>query len=136
MQWTAGPQAGFTDGTPWIEVNPNHATINVDADRADPDGVFAHYRALIAARKAHRVIVEGRYRAFAADDPQIMAYTRTLGAARLAVIANLSGREAAFDVPEGMAAAGRSLVANVSPRTAVQGRITLQPWEAFAVLSD
>ena len=82
MQWTAGPQAGFTNGTPWIEVNPNHSEINVEADRAHPDGVFAHYRALIAARKAHRVIVEGRFAAFAEDHPQVMAYARTLGETR------------------------------------------------------
>ena len=24
MQWDAGPQAGFTTGTPWIKVNPNY----------------------------------------------------------------------------------------------------------------
>jgi oligo-1,6-glucosidase len=136
MQWTAGPQAGFTTGEPWIEVNPNHATINVDADRADPDGVFAHYRALIAARKAHRVIVEGRYQAFAADHAQVMAYTRTQGRTRLAVVANLSGQEALFDVPEGMAIEGQALVTNVAPRAQAQGRITLAPWEAFAILSD
>jgi oligo-1,6-glucosidase len=135
MQWTAGPNAGFTDGAPWIEVNPNHAAINVEADRADPDGIFAHYRALIAARKAHRVIVEGRFEPFAPDHPQIMAYTRTLGETRLAVIANVSGQEVAFDVPEGMAVTGRCLVANVERRDALQGPIALAPWEAVAVLS-
>jgi oligo-1,6-glucosidase len=135
MQWTAGPNAGFTDGAPWIEVNPNHAAINVEADRADPDGIFAHYRALIAARKAHRVIVEGRFEPFAPDHPQIMAYTRTLGETRLAVIANVSAQQVAFDVPEGMAVTGRCLVANVERRDALQGRIALAPWEAVAVLS-
>ena len=28
MQWDAGPQAGFTTGTPWLGVNPNHVEIN------------------------------------------------------------------------------------------------------------
>jgi oligo-1,6-glucosidase len=135
MQWSAGRHAGFTAGEPWIEVNPNHAEVNAEADRADPEGVFAHYRALIAARKAHRVIVEGRYAAFAEEDPQVMAYSRTLGEVRLSVAANVSGREAVFDVPEGMAVTGRCLVANVAARDALGGRITLAPWEAVAVLS-
>jgi oligo-1,6-glucosidase len=135
MQWSAGRHAGFTQGEPWIEVNPNHAEINVEADRADPDGVFAHYRALIAARKAHRVIVDGRFALFAADHPQVMAYTRTLGEVRLAVLANVSGAEVAFDVPEGVAVSGRCLVANVAPRDRLAGRVTLAPWEAVAVLS-
>jgi oligo-1,6-glucosidase len=136
MQWSAGPHAGFTDGEPWIEVNPNHAEINVEADRADPDGVFAHYRALIAARKAHPVIVEGRFALFAADHPQVMAYTRTQGDVRLAVLANVSGAEVEFDVPAGMAVAGRCLVANVVPRDRLDGRVRLAPWEAVAVLSE
>ena len=45
MQWDASPHAGFTTGTPWIPVNPNHAEINAAAAVADPDSVFHHYRA-------------------------------------------------------------------------------------------
>ena len=29
MQWTGGPNAGFTTGTPWLGVNPNYREINV-----------------------------------------------------------------------------------------------------------
>ena len=50
MQWDASEQAGFTTGTPWIAVNPNHAEINAQAARADPDSVFHHYRRLIELR--------------------------------------------------------------------------------------
>ena len=25
MQWDDGPAAGFTDGTPWLPINPNHS---------------------------------------------------------------------------------------------------------------
>lgn len=135
MQWTDGPQAGFTTGTPWIEVNPNHATVNVAADRADPDGVFAHYRRLIALRKAHPVIVTGHYTPHAADHRQVMAYTRSAPGARLAVIANMSGDSVDFDVPGGLAATGTPLIWTVAPRESAQGRITLAPWEAFAILT-
>ncbi|MCK7484678.1 MAG: hypothetical protein MZU97_03410 [Bacillus subtilis] len=38
MQWTSGTNAGFTTGVPWIEVNANHQTINVEADAA-PSGI-------------------------------------------------------------------------------------------------
>ena len=30
--WDNSPQAGFTTGEPWIAVNPNHRTINADAE--------------------------------------------------------------------------------------------------------
>jgi oligo-1,6-glucosidase len=42
MQWDASEHAGFTTGTPWIPVNPNHAEINVEAALADPSSVLAH----------------------------------------------------------------------------------------------
>lgn len=134
MQWTAGHNAGFTDGAPWIEVNPNHADINVDADRADPDGVFAHYRTLIALRKELPVIVEGTYRLFAEADPAIFAYDRQLGDTRVAVVANFSREEKDFNVPEGFGGAGRCLVANYGPTDALAGRLRLRPFEAFALL--
>src|SRR5215203_5430425 len=53
MQWDAGEHAGFSRVEPWLPVNPNHRTINVVAQEADPHSVLAHYRALIALRHDH-----------------------------------------------------------------------------------
>ncbi|EKE43960.1 oligosaccharide alpha-1,6-glucosidase protein [Oceaniovalibus guishaninsula JLT2003] len=133
MQWTDGPQAGFTDGTPWIEVNPNHGAINVAADRADPDGIIAHYRRLIALRRDSDLVVFGTYRPFAEDHPQVMAYDRRLGDRRLAVLANFGSDPVRFDVPDAMAIRGRCAIANAGPREALEGTVTLAPWEAVAV---
>ena len=36
MQWDASPHAGFTTGTPWLAVNPNHAEINAEAAARRP----------------------------------------------------------------------------------------------------
>ena len=47
MQWTAGENAGFTDGKPWLAVNPNHGEINADQAMSDPDSVFYTYQKLI-----------------------------------------------------------------------------------------
>ena len=30
IQWTDGKNAGFSDGEPWIKVNPNYPHINVE----------------------------------------------------------------------------------------------------------
>lgn len=61
MQWNAEPHAGFTTGTPWIGANPNHVSINVAAALADEASIFAHYRKLIALRKAEPAVVYGRF---------------------------------------------------------------------------
>ena len=94
MQWDASPFAGFTTGTPWLQVNPNYRDINVEAAVADPQSVYAHYRALIALRHQDPVVADGDFTMLLADDEQIYAFTRRLGAAELLVLANLSGREA------------------------------------------
>ncbi len=134
MQWTGGPQAGFTTGTPWIEVNPNHDRINAEDALADPDSIFACHAALTRLRRDHPVIVSGRYLPFAGDDPRIFAYLRESPGARLAVIANFTGERAEFDVPEGLATRGRWLIGNGPTRDAVEGRIVLAPFEAMAIL--
>ncbi|MCD8370175.1 MAG: alpha-glucosidase [Clostridiales bacterium] len=91
MQWNDSEQAGFTDGHPWIDVNPNYKEINAAAQRNDPDSVFHYYRRLIRLRREYPVFVEGTFRLLLADDPQIFAYMREDGETKLLVICNFSG---------------------------------------------
>jgi alpha-glucosidase len=131
MQWDASPNAGFTTGKPWLKVNPNYPAINVAQQEADPDSVLNYYRRLIALRKAEPVLVHGRYTLLMEADPQIYAYTRTLGDEQIVVIANLSGRAADFhhaglDLPH----AGLLLANHEVAPHADADRITLRPFEA------
>ena len=131
MQWTAGPHAGFTDGDPWMMVNPNYTEINAAAALADPDSVFYTYQKLIALRKAHRVFAEGDFTLLCPEDEQVFAYLRRGAGQEMLVAVNLSGRSAPFDLPE--AFAGRA------PLLATQGAPlagALRPWEALICLRD
>ena len=131
MQWTAGPHAGFTDGDPWMMVNPNYTEINAAAALADPDSVFYTYQKLIALRKAHRVFVEGDFTLLCPEDEQVFAYLRRGAGQEMLVAVNLSGRSAPFALPE--AFAGRA------PLLATQGAPlagALRPWEALICLRD
>lgn len=135
MQWTAERNAGFTDGTPWIEVNTNHKEINTVAERADPDGVFAHYRRLITLRKELPIIVHGSFRMFAEEDDAIFAYLRELDGERLVVVANFSSNSMDLDVPDALAEGkGECIISSHAPRSRLERRIRLSPYEAFAVL--
>ena len=92
VQWTGGPQAGFTTGTPWLPVNPNHVSINAEAERADPDSVFHHYRRVIELRHSLPVIADGDFTMLLPDDPRVYAYVRTLDGVELLVLGNFSRR--------------------------------------------
>ncbi|WP_237479525.1 alpha-glucosidase [Lichenibacterium dinghuense] len=125
MQWDASPGAGFTAGAPWIAVNPNHAQVNVAAERADPHSVLNHYRRLIALRKAEPVIVDGRYARVAAD-PRLWAYTRQRGDERLFVVCNFSTDRVPCPTPAGARFGGR-LIGNYPEGDAAAD---LGPYEA------
>ncbi|MGZ0084640.1 glycoside hydrolase family 13 protein [Caldibacillus thermoamylovorans] len=96
MQWSAEPNAGFTTGTPWIQVNDNYRAINVEAERRDPHSVWSFYRRMIELRKQHELLVYGTYDLLLEHHRSIYAYTRTLGSERALVIVNLSERPALY----------------------------------------
>ena len=56
MQWDHSPNAGFTTGTPWIKVNPNYQTINVEQALYDPNSIFYCYQKLIQLRHEKETI--------------------------------------------------------------------------------
>ena len=129
MQWDASDHAGFTTGTPWIAVNPNHAEINVEAARADPDSVLHHYRRLIELRHTEPAVAHGDFTMRMADDDAVYAFTRRHGDVELLVLGNFTGAEAA--APEAAAWAGAELVlGNAPPPATAEGHGTLGPWEA------
>ena len=76
MQWTAGENAGFTSGTPWLKLNPRYTEINAEAELANPDSVFYHYRDLISLRREHPIVLTGEYRLLDEEDEQVYAYLR------------------------------------------------------------
>ncbi len=99
MQWDASPHAGFSTGTPWLAVNPNHREINAAAALADPDSVFHHYRRLIALRKTEPAVALGDFTMLLEDDPVVYAFTRRLGDVELLCVANFSGEPVTPAVP-------------------------------------
>ena len=79
MQWNAKENAGFTTGTPWFQVNPNHTQINVETDLAAEKSVFKFYKKLIALRKSpefEEILVEGNTRPVYIEEDSIFAYER------------------------------------------------------------
>lgn len=128
MQWTAGHNAGFTSGTPWIGVNPNHVGINAEAAVADQGSVFHYYRRLIELRKKHPIIVHGRYAPLLEDDPRVYAYTRTLNGRVLLVLANWSDRTVEVDLPEDVVGPDPELLIGNLPDPG-PAPAPLRPWE-------
>jgi oligo-1,6-glucosidase len=90
MPWDSSPLAGFTTGTPWIDVHPQAGVINAAAQVGDPDSVLTHFQRLIALRHGEPVVAHGTFRMLLPDDPEVYAYLREYDGDRLLVAANLS----------------------------------------------
>jgi alpha-glucosidase len=61
MQWSAGRNAGFSNGEPWLPLSADHGTRNVAALGGDPRSILALYRRLIAIRREHLALSVGDY---------------------------------------------------------------------------
>jgi oligo-1,6-glucosidase len=126
VQWDAGENAGFTTGTPWLAVNPDHVAWNAAAQRDDPRSVLAHHRALIALRHASATVQRGDFTMLLPDHDAVYAFTRALDGETLLVVCNVSATAYALDelLPE---AVGADLVlgnlTDPDPRR-------LAPWDA------
>lgn len=137
VQWDNSPHAGFTTGQPWIDANVNYGDINVAADRADPDGIFAFYQGLIALRAELTVITNGDFALLYADHPHVFAYLRQSDAQRLYVFGNFCAKEVEIDAPITSKAQGRMVLSNLGRgHFDTGGKIGLAPFECFAWLMD
>lgn len=96
MQWDESEHAGFTSGTPWLKVNPNYKTINVEKALEDKQSIFYHYKKLIELRKNSNysdTIIYGDYKLLLPEDHQVFTYTREDEQYKLLVVANFSEEE-------------------------------------------
>lgn len=100
MQWTDGPQAGFTIGSPWLPVNPDSERVNVAAEETDADSVLRYYRALLRKRRELPVVRDGSFTLLEPDNDKIFCYVRDSADESILVQANFTAEEQQAPLPE------------------------------------
>ncbi|MCB0566769.1 MAG: alpha-glucosidase [Phaeodactylibacter sp.] len=129
MQWDGSENAGFTTGTPWLPVNPNYTTVNVEAEAAAPNSCLNYFRKMVKFRKDNPVLVYGDYELVRPEHEQVYAYTRTLGDAKMLVLLNFSDQAAGIELPAGLNA-GEVLINNYDAVEAAGSAVNLKPYQA------
>ena len=131
VQWSSGPNAGFTTGKPWLAVNPNYSDINAADQLDDPDSVFHYHRRLLALRRGNRALVHGAYHDLAPDHDRVLAFTRALGDSRWLIVVLFGEQPCEFALPEGLSI-GEAVLDNGAGPTAGPGDTVLHlaPWQA------
>ncbi len=92
MQWNASPHGGFTSAAPWLPVHPNHTTVNVEQQMADPGSLLSFYRELLWLRKKTPALSRGDYRSLISGPVDCLAYIRSHEEQEVLVLLNFVHR--------------------------------------------
>lgn len=133
IQWDDSENAGFTTGTPWIQVNPNYKEINAKEQMERADSVFHYYQKLIKLRKENPIIVYGTYELLCPAREDVYAYSRSYEGEKLLVICNFTDNEAEYKLPEEFLKAEAKILIGNYGREAIEGDIKLKPYEGIAI---
>lgn len=104
MQWSGKKNAGFTEGTPWLMVNPNFTEINVEDQLTDRDSVLNFYKRLIALKKSEEykeTLTYGRFAPLFEEEEGIFAFCReSEDGKRILAVANFGREEKTLCLPK------------------------------------
>ncbi len=129
FQWDNTRNAGFSDGKPWLKVNPNYATINAAIQDKDPNSILNYFRKLTALRKANPTLVYGKYTLLDVNNPSIYAYTREMNGKKILVLLNFKSNTAKANIAMDFSKS-QVLISNY-PRASLDGN--LKAYEALVL---
>ena len=128
MQWTGGKNAGFTEGTPWLRVNPNCSRINVKDQEKNAGSVLSFYKKLTALRKAEEykeTVVYGEFVPYLEQEKNLIGYFRE-GEKKLLVLANFQKAPREVELPGSVK---KVLLNNLEDLALNDNRIHLDSWQ-------
>ncbi|NKI31551.1 alpha-glucosidase [Croceivirga thetidis] len=96
MQWNNSENAGFTNGTPWLQLNPNYIDINVSQQENDSNSILNYYREMVQFRKENDVLVYGDYECLNEDDNELFVYRRWDKDVEFLILHNFSENDLRF----------------------------------------
>lgn len=123
MRWTATPDGGFTDGTPWRAPSTDDPRISVEAQRADEDSLLHHYRRLVALRRGSPALAHGRLEVVPGLPSSVLGFWRIESEERVLVLANLGA--AAALVPADALGAGEGVIVDLLSGEELRGAVPL-----------
>ncbi|WP_017298254.1 maltose alpha-D-glucosyltransferase [Nodosilinea nodulosa] len=97
MQWNFDRNAGFSSASPQrlflpliVEAEYHYATVNVEAQRANPTSLLNAMKRLLAMRKHFQALGSGDFQILHPENRKVLAFTRTYEDEKILVVANLS----------------------------------------------
>ncbi len=99
MQWNAGLNAGFSTATPWLPVPSSASSINVQAEKNDPDSLLTWYRTLIRLKKTTPALERGANTMLDTSNTNVLSWKRQApGAPAVLVSVNFTATPQTVDL--------------------------------------
>ncbi|MBS1545652.1 MAG: alpha-amylase [Bacteroidetes bacterium] len=137
MQWTTGTNAGFTTGTPWVQMNSDYATSNVQTLQADPNSLWNHYRKLIHIRTSSTPLLHGDYSAVSSTTDKVYSFLRAKDSQGVLALHNLQSSPASsvtFSLSQSSLSAGTYAVKELLSGASL-GNVTIASGGGFSGFS-
>ncbi len=97
FQWKNEKFAGFSTVTPWINVNHNYQTLNLESQISDESSIFMTYKKLIELRKNAK-INNGKLQFIDIENKDLFMYINETKTAKYLVISNFRNKEISVDL--------------------------------------
>jgi alpha-glucosidase len=132
MQWDAGSNAGFGNGSPWLPVESDYRRYNVESEKADAGSIYSWYAKLLKLRHESVAFRDGAYVPLESGNRDVFAFGRKAGAKEQAlVVLNTSPKEQTVSItgmPGGWPHFSRVLMASPVAKTPSSPRFTIAPY--------
>lgn len=134
MQWDDSPNAGFTTGKPWLNVNSNYKKINVKDELLDENSVLNYYKKLIALRKNPKYkesIVYGTFIPFMEEEHNLMSFYRNTNEMSILVLGNFSNEDKVVKLDKNYK---KTILSNIKETCVLSNTsIKLKPYQALII---
>ena len=130
MQWSSEKNAGFSNGTLWIDVIYNYKNINVEKQKNDPDSILNFYRTLISLRKKCKAISLGTTIPLAENHKSVYMYKRVYENQELLVINNFYGEKTEVELNFDTTGYTNILSNNNNSRK-LENKMKLEPYDSL-----
>jgi alpha-glucosidase len=133
-QWSAEPNAGFSDGTPWLPIAPAYAPRNVERQTVDTTSILALYKRLLRYRRDNSALNCGAYLPVEALNDECFAYVRECLSERRLIALNFGDKTLHLDVSD-QAPTGEIVISTLLDRSefVTLDNLTLRPHEGIII---
>ncbi|MCK1991049.1 alpha-glucosidase [Peribacillus muralis] len=103
FQWDHTKNGGFSTGNPWLKVNDNYTSTNVNQQIQDSTSVWSYYKMLIDLRndsEYRKAIIYGEFLPCYTQYDSIVAYKRVTNEASVLIISNFSSQDCEVTIEE------------------------------------